>query len=86
MYLLKDVGKNTDPFKRFDKPKIFFRQFYILAKKNEISFQHQLQGKVKASKQKEVCFINLKKLRILHKGIFKNSLICGTDFRYFVAV
>ena len=34
--------------------RFFFRQFYILAKKNEISFQHQLQAKVKASKQKEV--------------------------------
>ena len=66
--------------------RFFSDNFIFWQKKNEISFQHQLQGKVKASKQKEVCFINLKKLRILHKGIFKNSLICGTDFRYFVAV
>ena len=54
MYLLKDVGKNIDPFKRLDKPKIFFQTILYSGKKNEISFQHQLQAKVKASKQKEV--------------------------------
>ena len=35
MHLLQDVGKNTDSFKRLDKPKLFFQKILYSGKEHE---------------------------------------------------